>query len=233
MSYSFDMCFKKVSSLAKAMEYAKKFVDSFTSDDIKQEIEQNYYYIPTVRYAPKSDDYRDKQAYHEWNMGWARRLLSIRFVYFKEQKLLGVVGASYPHRKEFFKTACYFQNSCDQDYERSDWGGIKYFTDIWDEFDRMPVEEIAERYIREYDEPLTKEEVIERWNAERGADYIASYYRRYFAYDAIYNNLGLNDWLWGHNNDEKFTRFSLSCITTQERDYFVADVMRQYEKEEN
>lgn len=234
MSYSFNMCFKKVSSLAKAMEFAKKFVDSFTNDDIKQEIENNYYYIPTVRYAPKSDDYRDQQAYHEWNMGWARNLLTIKFVYFKEQKLLGIVGANYPHRKDFFKTACYFQNSSDQDYGRSAWGNIKYFTDIWDECQNADIDTLAENYAKKYN--YTKEEVLEDWKVDYDGeinDEDLNYKRRSFAYDLIYGNLGLDDWLWGHDDNDKFTRFSLSWITTQKRDYFVSDIMRKYEKEEN
>lgn len=234
MSYSFNMCFKKISSLAKAMEYAKKFVDSMTNDDIKQEIEHNYYYIPTVRYALKSDDYKNEQAYHEWNMGWARDLLAIKFVYFKEQQLLGVVGANYAHQKEFFKTVCHFQNSCDQDYEREEWGKIKYFTDIWDECQNAGLDTLAENYAKKYG--YTKAEVLEEWENEYKDgmdDEHLNYKRRSFAYDLIYDNLGLDDWLWGNDNDEKFTRFSLSWINTLERDYFVAGVMRKYEKEQD
>lgn len=224
MSYGFDMCFKKVSSFAKAMEYANKFVSSLSLDDVKSYIDENECWVPTVRYP----DLKDAQRRHNVNMEWAKDMMKFNFVYFKEQKLLGIVGERYPHRKEFFKTSVYFQNSTDQDYERQEWGKIKYFIDTYDKLQTATKEELAEIYARHYH--YTKEQVLDEWNLDsRVCDFDINYYRRSMTYDTIYDEMGLDDWLWGHENNDKFTRFSLSWVTTQEREFALGKVLYKYE----
>ena len=225
MSYGFDMCFKKVSSFAKAMEYANKFVSTWTKEDVYKLIEEEDYFAPSNRYRLKDNEWKT-----EIDIGWARNCLSPKFVYFKEQKLLGLVGASWPHEKEFFKDHVYFQNSCDQDYEREDWGKIKYFTDIWDECQNADLDTLAESYAKKYN--YKKEEVLKDWQIdyEDGIDdkYL-SYRRRSMAYDIIYENLHLDNWLWGEEDDDTYARFAINWINTTERDNAIYILMKKIE----
>lgn len=225
MSYGFDMCFKKVSSFAKAMEYANKFVSTWTKEDVYKLIEDEEYFVPSNRYRLEDNKWKT-----EIDIGWARNCLSPKFVYFKEQKLLGLLGASWPHRKEFFKDHIYFQNSCDQDYDREDWGNIKYFTDIWDECQNADLDALAESYAKKYN--YKKEEVLKEWQIdyEDGIDdKHLDYRRRSMAYDTIYENLHLDSWLWGEEDDDTYVRFAINWINTTERDNDIYMLMKKIE----
>ena len=123
MSYRFDMCFIQCKSLTDAYEKARKFTEQYykNADEV---IAQNEFYIPSRRntlpdhIANRLNDY------------WLYGLFSIRFVYWKKYKLLGISG-DYPEKMmEMVDMHQYFQNSCDQDYEYESWKGVKLFEGI-------------------------------------------------------------------------------------------------------
>jgi hypothetical protein len=204
MSYGFEMGFCSASSFPKALEKAHKAVKILGEYfNATKYIEENSIYSP-VRRGPSFNeedlkDHKLKFYARTATEKWVRELFSFRFVYFKEQKLLGMLwDYHYPEElKKMFKTI-YFQNSCDQDYEREDWKNIKVFTKIYDECMLLDATTFC-------DEFRTLEE------AKRMLDY----YRRSAAYDKIFETLGLNNWLYGHC-DDKFKRFTLSALETGE-----------------
>lgn len=223
MSYRFDMGFKEVSSFEEALVYAVNAVKVLNKrEHIEDMIRDNMLCLPYFRHVRK--DKKDDKQWKALAIDASEKtvngdILSVRFVYFKKQKLLGVCGTYYPEEfKTLFDKFFYFQNSCDQDYERDCYPTIPFFTNIFDDCMKLTPNEIYDVI------PYAKDCIDD--------DDSLNYYRRTAAYEKIYNTLHLDEWLWGHD-DEAFERFTLSAVLTAEDKAYVNRVVRKLVKEED
>ncbi len=72
-------------------------------------------------------------------LAWAQKLFQYRTYYDKERKLLCMFGM--PDALEhLFDGTVYFQNSCDQDYDRESYKGIAPLEAIWDKWNNISEE---------------------------------------------------------------------------------------------
>lgn len=207
MSYGFGMYFLPVKSFENALIKAQEFITVCGSNDenIKSLLESERYYFPSSKTYPKTEKEKNIAKYAD--DFFVEYVTSLRFVYFKNAKLLALVGNSYPEADKFFKGDVYFQNSCDQDYEKKEWAGIKYFTKIFDKCSKMSASKLLKVLNDKYDFKAYELEDIEN---------SIDYYKRSAAYEVIYSTLALDDWLWGKENNN-FIRFTFNLITTQEK----------------
>ena len=205
MSYRFDMCFIQCKSLTDAYEKARKFTEQYykNADEV---IAQNEFYIPSRRntlpdhIANRLNDY------------WLYGLFSIRFVYWKKYKLLGISG-DYPEKMmEMVDMHQYFQNSCDQDYEYEYWKGVKLFEGIVEKCKKMDWTEIQANI--DYETEEKNEESLE-------------YYRKTRAYDEIYGTLQLGNWLYDNLNTPEIIEFSMQALNTYEKNIEVGVLVQK------
>lgn len=199
MSYSFGMFFKEVNEneiLSLFDEACEIMMNNST-----EVLESQKYYIPSVR-SDKMNEYVDEY--------WLDTIFSLRFVYWKEQNLLGLSGYDYPKEmRDLFDCHVSFQNSCDQDYEYDTWSDkISFFKQQKEKCIDATVEEILGLYKKEGKDWYTKEEVQE--NLE--------YHQKSVLYNIIFKNLALNDWLYGRNNT-CFKRYAINAIDCMEKKY--------------
>lgn len=247
MSYGFNMLFCEAANLGQAMCIAKDFVKRIcTKEKMEKEIRENLYYIPSIRERAKPEDkVFCRTADHYWLYG----LFNYRFVYWEKYQLLGLLSEE---RNEWPASAksegaysVYFQNSCDQDYEFTEWPTfIPFFAKAVQEYQRlvdMPAEKV-QAYIKKQGGTLLQDEDDEEDNADNGAmtqpiqetkflsrilayswpqkDHrgekrVDSYYIRSALYDYIFRTLDLNAWLYGHESDI-FERFAINGLETSE-----------------
>lgn len=208
MSYSFGMWFVPCGSFNRALNKAHKFCEVLGEEkNIRQIIENERYYFPSQRIFLDADTATDKEKHlaKEADRRALDGFFTLNFVYFHQAKLLALVGYKIPEADKFFKKHIGFQNSCDQDYERSGWKGIKLFENIFDECIKLNADNVLNSGYFEF---YTIEEINEK----------LEYYQKTLAYDRIYDTLKLGKWLWGHN-DKAFTRFSMNVLTSQELHY--------------
>lgn len=168
MSYSATICFKTVKEnelypfLKKIKDTCKEKFDEIAKDE--------FIFMPSINknYLLKNDS---EYAKEQLDRAWVRNsIFSYRFFYISEHNLLGVF--SIPTAvKEIFDLTCFFQNSCDQDYEFEEWKSIPVFEKIAKKWKNATNEEVYKtfEYPEEYKEPI---------------DY--DYYRRSCAYDEIW-----------------------------------------------
>ncbi len=179
MSYSATISFKHL-NLSELFEFIKSFKTVILNnlDDIAK---NEYYYCPLVRanlvnYETLFDlKIVRKDLYYE-SEAWFQRLFSYRWFYVKDWKLLGVY--SVPKcAYSLFDGTVYFQNCCDQDYEKSDYDGIDLCENIWDkwnnEIDEVIVDKLKCNGYKDEDILHTSESL--------------DYYRRSFAYEEIWS----------------------------------------------
>ena len=169
MSYNATINFKTVKEgelygfLKQIKDTCKEKFDEISKDE--------FIFMPSINkdYLLKNDS---EWAKEQLDRGWMRNsLFSYRFFYIPENNLLGVFGV--PNSvKDIFDLTCYFQNSCDQDYDFEEWKGVPIF------------EQIAEKWKNSTDEAV-RAYYNKRWGEDYGnMDY--DYYRRSFAYDEIW-----------------------------------------------
>lgn len=169
MSYSATICFKTVKG-NELYSFLKKIKDACKEkfDDIAKD---NFLYMPSINrdYLLKKDS---EYAKEQLDRGWVRNaVFSYRFFYIPEHNLLGAF--SIPKEVEgIFDLTCYFQNSCDQDYNFEEWKGIPVFEKIAEKWGNATNEEVYKNF--DYHE-----------EDEESIDY--DYYRRSFAYAEIWN----------------------------------------------
>ena len=170
MSYSCDISFKviKEGDIYPFFQSFKKEVNS----KFKEIAEDNKCWMPSIRnehlYREIPDNVKE-----ELDRAWAlNSMFKYRWFYLPEQQLLGVFSVD-KHTQHLFDLTCYFQNSCDQDYEFEEWKGIPLF------------EEIAEKWKTASEEAVTARYKERDWGEDlETSDY--DYYRRTFAYEEIW-----------------------------------------------
>lgn len=168
MSYSAQINFKTVREgelygfLRKIKDACKSKFDEIAGDD--------FIFMPSIKndYMLKKDS---EWAKEQLDRAWMRNsVFSYRFFYIPEHNLLGVFGVPSAV-KDIFDLTCYFQNSCDQDYDFEEWKGVPIFEQIAEKWKNATDEEVYKtfEFPDEYEEPI---------------DY--DYYRRSNAYDEIW-----------------------------------------------
>lgn len=174
MSYSATINFKTVKE-GELYAFLKKIKDT-CKENFDEIAEDSFIFMPSISISKKlTFKGASDRAKEEADRDWMRNsIFSYRFFYIPEHNLLGVFGVP-DAVTDIFDLTCYFQNSCDQDYDFKEWKGIPLF------------EAIAEKW-----ENASDSEIIEHFRKDRGHDYdeeFASdidYYRRSFAYDEIW-----------------------------------------------
>lgn len=182
MSYSAQISFKNipVSNVQSFFQKYKSFVLQHLEDIAKQEA----FWLPYIRENFDIDreinyyKLRDKDRYMSEKCDfWIHRLFQYRILYIPQLKLLSIYGV--PNCcQELFDGTVYFQNSCDRDYKRKYWEGIKPFEEIYDKWANtdIDIEIIKQEY--EDDDPD-----IEYYKRTRAYDEIWSYLE-----DSLYND---------------------------------------------
>lgn len=168
MSYYAMINFKTVKE-GELYGFLKQIKDACKTkfDEIAKE---NYIFMPSINndYLLKNDS---EYAKDQLDRAWMRNsIFSYRFFYLPEHSLLGVFGVP-DEVKDIFDLTCYFQNSCDKDYDFEDWKGIPIFEQIAEKWKNATDEEVYKsfEYPDEHEEPIKYD-----------------YYRRSFAYEEIW-----------------------------------------------
>ena len=212
MSYHATISFKtlKTNEIYPFFQKVKKSV----SDNLEKIAEDEYLYLPSIRYAHLYEGVR-RVVEEEADEAWARNVFTMRFFYLAEHDLLGVFGVP-SEVQEIFDDSIYFQNSCDQDYEFEEWSKIP------------PFAKIAERW-----RTATDDEVRDKYGADgygewdEGEDPDLDYYRRTFAYDEIWGMC--EEYMW---HDELAVHLSLfGFYDFLPRKKFVGFCKEKYENE--
>ena len=143
MSYSATICFKTIKE-GELYSFFKKIKDTCKEkfDDIAKD---NFLYMPSVSSMKKRMlEGASDRAKEEADRAWMRNsIFSYRFFYIPEHNLLGVFGAPV---KDIFDLTCYFQNSCDQDYDFKDWKGVPIFEQIAEKWKNATDEEVYKAF---------------------------------------------------------------------------------------
>ena len=168
MSYSATINFKTVKE-GELYDFLKQIKDA-CKEKFDEIAKDEFIFMPSINkdYMLKNDS---EWAKEQLDRAWVRNsVFSYRFFYIPEHNLLGVFGVP-DAVVEIFDLTCYFQNSCDQDYDFADWNGIPYFEFIAQKWKNATDEEVYKtfKYPDEHEEPI---------------DY--DYYRRSNAYAEIW-----------------------------------------------
>ena len=168
MSYHATISFKtiKEGELYSFFQQLKQHL----ANEIINIAEHEYLYMPTIRIRHKYNNI-DEYVKEEADLAWARNsIFTYRYFYLPEVNLLGVFGLPNVAHK-LFDATCYFQNSCDQDYDYDEWKGVPTFEKIVEKWKNATEEEVRKQY-----------EEHCKWDEE--CDY--EYWRRSFVYDEIW-----------------------------------------------
>lgn len=220
MSYSCFISFKQLECdeiypfLQKLKAAAIEKMDEIAADE--------YHYCPLCRnelYLP--DNYREvpkekKQESRNWVINC---VFMFRYFYNAELKLLGVYGVTDKLR-DIFDNTIYFQNSCDQNYDRTEWEGIELFEEIYDRWMEYPKEHIICKYESNNGNGSWKED--HEKHEKRWLDY----YRKDMCYNEIWELF--EDTLYYHNNTLYFGVFGPSDF--QETNKFVLECYKNYKE---
>ena len=225
MSYGFDMCFWSARSYGIALQKAQAVVAAMGEKaQMENTIEGNLYYVPSLRNNVDPENWRMAMQADE---NWLYRLFSYRFVYWKEFRLLGMVG-TLPDIAPKPSGCVYFQNSCDRDYELKSWPAkIPFFRERVKQARESLAAEPKECLKALYEKGSLDADVWEEIVEDDGFDReTAEYHTLSALYHDIFNTLQLHDWLWGKDNDV-YQRFTFNAIHTIEQLYDLKRFLRK------
>lgn len=121
---------------------------------------------------------------------WAKRLFTLVHYYDAERNLFCAFGIPTVMRNMFDGTT-FFQNHCDQDYQRSEYQGVRALEAIWDKWAQKSEADILKYYCQEYGSTLYDDSELSYYEgAEREKRYNEqiAYQRRSGAYAEIWHN---------------------------------------------
>jgi len=193
MSYSCSISFKKMEA-SEIIPFLRE-IKKTCCEKIEEIAKENYLWCPFIRkhlYTPEKFSAIPSEEMIE-SEAWTKSLFTFRYFYLDEMSLLGIFGVPSCIEPMFDKTV-YFQNSCDQDYERSEWEGIGAFENIYDKYDKMSVEKLLEK-----DEDA-KESYEDNPTSER-----LGYWKRSLAYKEIWSHI--ENYLWDDSTSIYFSLF--------------------------
>lgn len=208
MSYAIDIMFHKVDNKLEAFELAQEAmkVVAANANDI---LEDNKYYCPMSRKEAKEEGTpshmysKYEESVSQATRYWIRALMTYRFMYWPEQKLLGVIGHESLLEPLGWK-GVYFQNSTDQDYEYKEWADIcAAFDEAVQKCQNMTDEAIKEK---------ADETTLDDYDTEERFQWYCDYTRRSAVYQAIYEMLDINSILYGYGKSEKYEYFAMNAI---------------------
>lgn len=220
MSYSFTLNFRHCRSLGEALLLANKTADAVYAN-LSELLKENHYYIPSIRFEYKDLSDQEKRIKND---AWLEKLMKLNFVWWPQYKLLAFSGDGWPKAAmDLYKQKVFFQNSCDQDYEFSEWKGLgtpfKEVVEIGKNGSHNAVLQLLNEGREKYPVEITQEEM------DDSVDW--DYYRRWAVYNAIYERLHLDLWLYG-KDDPAFVRFTLSALNSQERELDASILLNGY-----
>lgn len=208
MSYGCDVSFKKVNSFTEMNEFISVLKEKARDPKVVAGIvDDNKYYIPLNR--PHSSCYVEGELTDElkkelWDNieleYWISHLFTFRWCYIDyidsyEVGYLAMFGIPDQLLSEFDGTV-YFQNSTDQDYDRTEWSGLEAFEQIYDSWFEVPPEEAYRYYYSDSEEEDVK-------NFIESGDY--DYERKSAAYKMI--SEPIVDRLYDDNNSSYISFF--------------------------
>lgn len=200
MSYEFGMFFKEIQQ-ADVLSFVNQVCNELTNSS-KEYIEQNVFYIPSLRY--KSEDKRI-------NNYWLHSLFEMSFVYWPKEQLLGLCGYNYPSNvKDLFSSFVYFQNHTDCDYDFSQWPQYPVFQKHVYDCIGMDKSSVIKKYMG-----------LNNYNQKEAEEFYSedpAYFRRSLVYDSVYKELALDDWLWGKDNPS-FIRLTVQSINDDKKKF--------------
>lgn len=184
-----------------ALEFCK---DMLRQENIEEIVQDN------IGWLPNYEKLLDKDELDIWSISasdkdWLEGLFNYTFVYYKEYKLLCVVG-DYSDYKQII-----FQNSCDQDENFNTWQALYAddpCRDIFKELvDRTASGENIEE-IRKYFDDVD-------WDSNLDTEY----FKRWFVYKKIEDALCIDGVLWDVDSEDFFKfefgkRLTVSNMTT-------------------
>ena len=199
MSYSFIMTFKEINR-SDLPAYILELM-RFNREHVREILENNAAFIPSIFWLgadTQSADGYQKSSWKEADREWAYRLFSTRFLYWTDKDLLGIAGPVLTEFDPSLKEV-HFQNKTDQDYELSDWSGIKLFEDTVAECRSASVKRL--RKLAPGLGYMPDEEIVED----------IEYYRRSTVYSRIFEVLGLDSYIFEKETD-RFVSFSTNAL---------------------
>lgn len=164
MSYGCDVSFKKLKSFIEMDEFISSLKEKAIEPKVVADIvNDNKYYISLNR--PHSSCYVEGELTDElkkdlWSNKeieyWISYLFTFRWCYIDyidsyEVGYLAMFGVPRQLRSEFDGTVR-FQNSTDQDYDRTEWSGLEAFEQIYDIWFEAPPEEAYRYYYGDVEE---------------------------------------------------------------------------------
>lgn len=158
-------------------------------------LEENIGSIPSIKWfdiwepnIKKTDlDSNLKSAILKADNKWLNDVFTMKVFYWSTYDL---IAFTYPLDKiDGYKTI-EFQDSCDQDYKRDYWSGIKLFEEVVETEKSLSIKQL-----REYDDCDDEE-----------------YCRRTWIYDTIFDKLDLGVWAYKKQDSDIFQIFSVNCI---------------------
>lgn len=202
MSYSFGMFFKEIKQ-----EEIILFIDRVKKElfnNAQEYLKNSIYYIPSLRHKV-ANDLTDKY--------WLSTLFELSFVYWPEKNIFGLCGYNYPDaiQKMFDGHFC-FQNSTDRDYAYNEWPtNISLFQKHVSESQiLLDREALIMKYMNV--NKCDKKEAMECFDTDM------DYYRKTLVYDSIWQELALDDWLYGRENF-RFIRLSIQTLDCEEKKF--------------
>ena len=207
MSYSFGMFFKQLNSKEEALDFMTNTAKTLYENGV-QYIKDNKYFIPSI---DSNKEMREADRF------WLYSLFSIKFVWWEDEKLLGMSGYDYPFDTDaLFDCHIVFQNSSDQNYPYEEWS------------DNV----IAFKEEKENTLALTSEEVLKINNIdekdfepERLAEE-TEYWRRSTMYGRTFERLDLGRYIDGKES-ETFSRIYICALDTIEKHTNMHAILRR------
>ena len=145
MSYSAEISFKKINP-EDVMDFLVS-VKHELKNKLLEIAKENRAYIPFARnhiFVERQWSKIPKDEI-EASKAWVQDVFKYRYFYNKENGVLGVYGIPKPVQHMFDATV-YFQNSCDQNYDKETWEGLDWFENTYNKIMSMSNDEFDEYY---------------------------------------------------------------------------------------
>lgn len=196
MSYSFEMAFMSAMDKPEAFAKADQFVKTLMEpENTKKMIHSNLLYFMHYVKLPRGQQPSGLSAcYLE---AWLSTIFTVRFTYWPEHKLLGILGGAWPEScLDLTAGTILFQNGTDQDYDEELWPKLPFFQEQIEAAKKLSVKEMA----RTAD--------LDPADIERNPEY----WRRSTIYQKIADVLKLDTWLYSFKETANFERFAMNGI---------------------
>ena len=187
MSYSCSISFKSVEG-SDVFEFLQQFKEFCLKKENYEAIaKENCHYCPINRGIESYEKLKDVPSeLIEQSKNWVvNGVFKFRYFYDKDRKQVGVYGVPTVAQKMFDGTV-YFQNSCDQDYEKSEYEGIKVFEDIYDDWFSLSEEEFIKRFEKEFNQKFDRDYIDDNKDNEQHYKEALDYTKRSIIYDIIW-----------------------------------------------